>query len=140
MKYVIVTIKRETDISKPRMRYPVGYDHRDVNNTVRDGGLERGEDVEEALIRVNDTVGTLYDRDPDMRIVTKTEADVWLGQEPRLAAQPEERVTDVNRLIAIQTKKAVGVPLTQEDNDALDPDNAIRGINRVPKTTSSIFE
>ena len=144
MKYVVVTIRRDSDLTRPRMRYPPAYDAKDVDASKRgplvlDQGLANGDATEEMLMWVNDRLANAYVSDPDMREITEAEADTWLGGVARVQERPEEVVTDVDRMVAIQAKVAAGVSLSTEDMNALDPDHAVRGINRKLKTAAAIF-
>ncbi len=145
MKFVIVTIRREMNPSLPRMRYPRVYDAMEVevNKTgplMYSEGLARGQNSEEMMMRLSDTLADRYAVDDDIRILTETEADAWLSVNPKVLRMPEERVTDVNRMIAIQAKVAAGIDLSPEDRDALDPNKPVRGINRKAKTAASLFD
>lgn len=144
MQYLVVTIRRETDLRRPRMRYPAIYDASDVDSQKRgpiiyEGALALGENTEECLMFVSDRLANAYKTDADMRMLTEVEADTWLAAARNLARIPEEQVTDANRLVAIQAKVAAGVALTAEDNAALNPDDPIAGINRRRKTALGIF-
>jgi len=145
MKYIIVTIKR-MNVPGKRMGYPAIYNAQEIEFNkkgpiVYEGALSRGLNTEECLISVQDSVADAYAAHPQglVRIVTEAEADTWLGNNVQLKSRPEERVTDVDRLQAIQTKIAAGFSLSTEDNQALDPDHVMRGINRIPKTAVGIF-
>jgi len=145
MKYIIVTILRK-NIPGKRMGYPRVYNAQEIEFNkkgpiVYEGALSRGGTAEECLIYVEDSVADAYSADPENRVrtVTEAEADVWLSNNVQLKSRPEERVTDVNRIQAIQAKVAAGIILSTEDYNALDPDHVMLGINRVPKTAVGIF-
>ncbi len=141
MKFVIVTIRRGTD---PVMQYPAVYVDSEVDANKQgpiqtEGALGLGEDVEECMILLNNAVADKYASDPDVRLATEAEGDAWLATNRNLAGQPEEVVTNVNRLFAIIAKNEAGVALSQEDLDAVDPDKSVKGINRCSKTCTGIF-
>ena len=145
MKFVLVNITREATAKGTRMVYPSVYDAVEVEMGKRgpivyEGRIGAGEASEKCLIYVSDTLAAKLDTHADCSIVTQTEADTWLDQNPMLQALPSERVTDPDRMQAIQAKVAASITPSQEDLDALDPDKSTRGINRTPKTASTIFK
>ncbi len=133
MKFIIVTIRRESD--KVPMKYPAAYSAEEMQGkrrgaAIRDGGIQRGGDSAEMLCRVPDDYADRLALDPDIRIISPPQVEIWLANNPNLAKQPIESVNDESRLIMIQTKIAAGMGLSQEDLDALDPDHPTRGITR----------
>lgn len=143
MKYVIVTIRRGTPF-QDAMVYPAPYNPTDVDRNKRgpivyEGALALGEDTEECMIYLKDALADQYALDPDMWIVTETQADAWLAANRKLAKMPTERITDADRVAAINLKVDVGVELSEEDLLALDPDESMQGINRFEKTAKAIF-
>ena len=143
MKYVIVTIKRETNPNLPVMQYPSSYKVTEVDTgrgpQIRDHGLANGLATEEMLVLLPDALADTYAADPDMRIVTEGAANSWLAGVTWVQEQPEEEVTDANRLQAVIAKNGAGIALSAEDLKAMDPDDPIRGITRVPRTAASLF-
>jgi len=144
MKFLKVKIIRNTNANEPTMQYPVTYNAAEVEGDIKgriiyDGGLSRGEDTEECLILVSDDLATIYSKDKDMEVLTKAQANTWLASNDGLKDQPNEQVTDINRLTAIIAKKSAGVELSQEDLDALDPTKDVLGINTTPKTVDTIW-
>ena len=145
MKFIIVTIHRGTDPNKAAMQYPTSYNAQEVELNKRgpilyEGGLSRGEDTEECLLYVTDALATKYSSvEARIKIVSDLETNAWLAANQNLQNQPEERITDSNRLELIKIKLLAGQVLTTEDNAVLDPDNPIRGVNRVQKTVAGIF-
>ncbi len=145
MKFVVVTIRNNRDKKGRRLTYPNLYDadevHRNFKRTLLyEGGItEFGEDTEEMLMLLLDEVADKYAGSKDMRIISRADAELFIQNARSLASDPIEQVTDVDRLIAIQTKLAASVALTQEDRDALDPTNPVRGINRKEKTVAGFF-
>lgn len=148
--YLIVDIHRQNDRNHP-MGYPALYDAQEVEAhrvgpIVYEGAMSRGEDVEECLLCVSRQLAESYATDPEgrMRVITESEADVWLQANRQLAERmPEERVDDEGRMLAIIAKclaaqAAPGV-LSQEDLDALDPDRPVRGIRRQRRTARGVF-
>ena len=145
--YLIITMVRGNKAAgENAMLYPEAYKPFEIDANkqgpiIYEGAFSRGQASEECMVFIEKAVADKYKADdPErFRVVPKAAADQWLAQNQQLQEQPEERVTDVDRMIAIQAKVAAGVVLSQEDLDALDPDNPIRGINRRPKTAVGIF-
>ena len=145
MKFVLVTINLDTTPGRTPMVYPKGYNANEVdrNSTgphVRDGGCGRGEPTEELLLYLNDATADKYNQDPRMRIITNVEADTWLSVCKKLENVPEERVTDEKRMLAIIAKNGAGIPLSDEDQAALDPDNKTPGIIRTRKNIADMYD
>jgi len=144
LKFIKVTIKRDINPDNPTMKYPEVY-NADVIESVKagpiiyDGGLSRGEDTEECLILVSDQIADTYNQDPDISILTKTEAETWIANNTGIQEQPDEQITDSNRLLAILAKQAVGQAFSQEDLDAVNPDKPVKGIEKIPKTLDTIY-
>ena len=145
--YLRVTmIRGNKSIGEDAMLYPAIYNPSEVDQNklgpiVYEGAFSRGEAIEECLIFIEAAVADRYATNDPRRfaILNEREADTWLGANKQLANQPEERVTDPNRIQAILAKNVSGVALSQEDLYALDPDNPMQGINRRPKTAKGIF-
>ncbi len=133
MKFIIVTIRRESD--KVPMKYPAAYNSKEMQRkrrgtAIRDGGIQRGGDSAEMLCQVPDAYADTLALDPDIRIIARPQVEAWLAANPNLAKQSIEQVSDEMRLGMIRTKIAAGVALSQEDLDALNPDHPTRGITR----------
>lgn len=144
MKLIKVKIIKNVTPGQPRMQYPAIYNAQEVEvhktgPIIYEGRLARGEDVEYCLLCVSDELANKYARDPDVVILNKGQANSWLRQNPDLQEQPDERVTDSDRLLAIIAKSVSGIALSQEDKDALDPDKKVRGVQRVAKDVDSLF-
>lgn len=144
MKFVLVTINLETIPGRNRMNYPKVYNAQEVEIRKKgplqyDGGIGRGESTEELLIYLQNETADKYAEDIRIRIITDAEANTWLSKCKRLEGSGEERVTDPNRMLAIIAKNAAGVALSQEDLDALNPDNKIAGINRKRKNITDMY-
>ena len=145
-KLLLVRIVRNTIPGQPRMKYPDIYDAEEVERhrlgpIVYDGGLARGEDEEWALLCVRDELADKYVKaDPrNFKVLSEEEAERWLADNPQLQRQPNETVDDPNRLLAIMAKRMAGLPLSDEDKRALDPDDPTPGIRRVPKKLHELF-
>ena len=146
MKFIVVTIVRNPDLTEPPMLYPPVYDVSEVDRMregpmIRDAGLRRGESTEEMLLHIDDAVADAYALDKNVRILDlESDVDAWISNAMDLRGTPTERVTDVNRLIAILAKQAVGTAFTVEDLDAVDPTKSTRGINLTPRTARELYD
>lgn len=143
MKYVLITTRLGA-VGENQIQYPAVYDAVEVDRNklgplIYKGRHDEGDETGEVLTALKDEVADRYAQDPDVRIITKAAATTWLKNNPNMANDPEEQVTDSERLVAIQTKIAAGITLSTEDRDALDPDKPVRGINRRLKNADSYF-
>lgn len=143
MKYVVITTRLGAR-GQNQIQYPAIYNAEEVDRTtlgplVYKGRHDEGDLTGEVLMCMKDAAADAYSEDDDVRIITEAEADVWLQTNPNLTSDPEEQVTDVERLQAIGVKIAAGIDLTAEDFDALNPDKPARGINRKSKNARSYF-
>ncbi len=133
------------------MVYPAAYDAQQVDREgvyaaglpVQDGlsgGIGLGDAEEWCLIALNDTVADEYALDPDMEIVSLTQANALLAdwRTDRLGrgahGERAERITDQQVLDLARTRKEAGLPTTLADSAALDPDDPVLGINNGPRT------
>ena len=149
MKYLIVTVRRETNPNLPTMKYPLDYKPLEVDANkqgplIYDQGLALGGDIEEMLVRLKDTIADQYALDADMRIVTEAEANIWLAGVARVQARAEEQVTDSDRLQLIMVKTLLALVgnddhLTQEDRDALNPIAPMGGVRQRGKQAKDLF-
>ena len=143
MKYVLITTRLGA-VNEDQIQYPAVYDAVEVDRSrlgplIYKGRHDEGDETGEVLTALKDEVADRYAQDSDVRIVSKAVVTTWLKNNPNMAADPEEQVTDSERLMAIQTKIAAGITLSTEDRDALDPDKPVRGINRRRKNADSYF-
>jgi hypothetical protein len=156
MKIIKARIHR---VTKPapgqgRMGYPTGYNNDDVigqgvgpgafqNGTgAYSGGIGRGQDEEWCLFLIPDALANQYVLDADMEIVSEATADALMEQWRIDNNETETVVTDPDRVQTIYAKQeagtgmtpeektAAGLDLTQEEQDILDPDNPLPGINK----------
>lgn len=124
-------------IGENTMRYPARYFAQEIDRRgvgpggLYSGHLARGGSEAWCLIILPNDLADEYATDPDMETISVAQADMLLDEWRRLKGRPSEMVTDMNRIIAIQTKLLAGMELSQEDRDALDPDSDVPGINRV---------
>lgn len=133
---------RRGGLGENLMVYPARYDAHEVDrsgfgplNAQRAAGAYSGHigfggDEEWCIIVLSTALAKEYARDPDMEIVTAAQADALMEEWRVFRGEPEEAVLDTNRVNAIQTKQAAGIALSGEDRRALDPSDAIPGINK----------
>jgi len=69
----------------------------------------------------------------DMTGLSEAQVDNYMSTRWERRNDPEEKVADPDRLMAIQLKNQLGISLTKEDSDAIDPDKRTPGINRMNK-------
>lgn len=139
MKLVKVRIRRgDHTKGENQMVYPAAYDAREVDRHKTgkldySGHMRFGQAEEWMIVCLEDTVADKYALDPDMEIVDDATADADSEAWRQMRGEPEEQVRDPNRIQAIVAKQTAGIPLTQEDQDALDPSKDVAGINRREK-------
>ena len=101
------------------------------------GEIGRGGDEEFTFIVMRDDRALEYAADPDMMIVDSVTADAEMEQARINNGVPEEQIND-SIVNAIMAKQTAGIPLTQANLDALDPDKPERGINRARKLSKDV--
>lgn len=148
MKYIKIEIKRG-DIKKGehQMEYPPCYDPMEVEHALIGGILYpneigRGADKEDCVLCLrDDPLADEYIAESGGRIVALSELEVddYMKTRWERRNDPEEKVVDPDRIVAIQLKTALGLNLTEEDNKALDPDKRTPGINRMNKDHNIFF-
>jgi hypothetical protein len=135
MKAVKVRIRRGGP-GENLMVYPAGYSSDQVSKSglggplVYSGHIARGGAEAWCIIVLDDALATAYDADRDMEIITRAEAATLIDQWRVDKGEPEEVVTDPDRINAIIAKNGAGVALSAEDLKALDPNDATGGITR----------
>lgn len=137
MKHVKVRIQRGS-AGQNQMVYPARYDSREVGRSKAggleySGGIRNGGDEEWMLVLLDDALAAEYAKDPDMEIVSDTQADALSEDWRVLRGEPVERVTDANRMLAIIAKTSAGVALSAEDLASLDPNSDVPGVSRARK-------
>jgi len=148
VKFLVVKVKANRSRKGNRMIYPEPFNADEVHRSMKgpllyEGGITQGfgDDSEECLILLTDDVADKYDANSrNMRILTRVEAEAWLSNARSIQAQPQEQVTDIDRMHSIQAKVAARIKLSKEDLNALDPDHPVVGINRRHKTVAAIFK
>jgi len=94
------------------------------------GHIGRGGKEEWCIIMLEDDIAAQYAADADMEIIDESTADALMEQWRIENNEPEEVVTDPERINAIRAKQFAGIELSAEDLRALDPNDQMRGINR----------
>jgi len=142
MKALRVRIRRgDFALGQSQMVYPARYNAREVmlnglgplsvNQTgAYSGHIGRGGSEEWCLILLDDAMADEYAQDPDMEIVTATEADALMEQWRIDNDESEEVVSDPDRINAIRAKQGAGIALSPDDLRALDPKDRMRGITK----------
>ncbi len=145
MKYILVTMSLQ-NIPGHRMKYPDIYDSSEVEinkkgKIIYEGAFSRGENTEQCLLCVQDTLADKYVAGSGglIKEVTAVQADAWLATNKQELAKPAEEITDEARLTGIVAKKTAGQALSQEDLDAVDPDNLTKGINKRKTTVVQFY-
>lgn len=148
MKYVQIRIRQgDPKKGEHQMMYPDVYDAMEVEQVkigsiLYPGEIGKGAEEEDCVICFgDDLIADDYISLGGEDIIELSEVDVdtfmatrWEGRN-----DPEERVTDPDRILAILTKKSLNKPQTNEDKDAIDPDKRVPGINRVNKDHNRFF-
>lgn len=144
--YLKIRIRRgDPAKGENQMVYPDVYDAREVDAAKQGpilypGEIGKGASEEHCVVCFhNAEVAKEYLKDKDITKLTKIQVNKFMRERWTGRKDPEERVMDPNRLTAIVAKQNAGMKLSQEDQDALDPDKRVPGINRVNKD-SNIFE
>lgn len=142
MKVLKVHIRRG-DFSKGehQMVYPARYNAQEVdmnglgplnvNQTgAYSGHIGRGGSEEWCIIILDDALADEYALEPDMEIITPDEGDVLMERWRIDNDEPEEVVSDPDRINAIRAKQGAGIALSSDDLRALDPSDRMRGITK----------
>ncbi|MBE9594267.1 MAG: hypothetical protein IMF19_12415 [Proteobacteria bacterium] len=129
------------------MMYPGVYDAQEVEQVkmgpiLYPNEIGKGADEEDCVICFgDDIIADNYISLSEGDIVELSEAEVdkytatrWEGRN-----EPEEKVIDPDKILAILAKKMLNKPQTDEDKDAIDPDKRTPGINRMNKDHNLFF-
>lgn len=144
-KFVVITLTKNQagNTVFPQAYNPQEVDRNKTGPILSDKGFERGEQTEERMLFLADLVADAYGLDPDMRVLSQIEADTWIRNNPALTNEPEEQITDPDRLLAIMAKAlAAGAPaltLSAEDQDALNPEDPMKGIELRTKDAAGFY-
>lgn len=140
MKIVKVRIRRG-DEGQNMMVYPVRYHAQEVDlqglgplnvnqSNAYSGHIARGGKEAWCLIILDDDLADDYAADADMAIITPVVADALMEEWRVAKGETEEVVQDASRIVAISAKQAAGLPLSDEDLKALDPEDSVPGVNK----------
>lgn len=149
MKFVLVRIKRG-QVGEAQMVYPARYNAQEVDRNglgplnvnqtgAYSGHIGRGGKEEWCIILLEDALADRYAADVDMEIITPNKADEYMEQWRIEKNEPEEMITDPERINAIRAKQFANIPLSAEDLRALDPNDRMRGINRRLRRAADIL-
>ena len=145
MKAIKVRIRRGA-LGEDAMVYPARYNAQEVDrfgvgpcgvnfaSISYSGAFRRGASEEHCIILLEDDLATEYAQDPDMEIVTAGEADALMEVWRIGNGAPEEVLLDTNRIDLIRAKRDAGIPLSSDDQDALDATKPTRGINKARRS------
>jgi hypothetical protein len=148
MKYLKIRI-RQGDVRKGehQMVYPDVYDAMEVEQTkigpiLYPNEMGKGASEEDCVICFRDdaTAGEYIAQSKgDIVELSEVEVDEYMMTRWERRNDGEEQVTNSERLLAIQVKLQAGVVLSTEDNDALNPDKRVSGINKINKDHNIFF-
>lgn len=140
MKVIKVHIRRG-QLGESMMVYPARYNAQEVdrhglgplnvNQTgAYSGHIGRGGSEEWCIIILDDVMADEYAQDPRMEIITAAQADALMEQWRIDNDEPEEVISDLDRIHAIRAKQGAGIALSRDDLRALDPNDRVRGITK----------
>lgn len=140
MKVLKVRIRRGA-VGESQMVYPARYRAEEVDrnglgplNVMQSGAysghISRGGSEAWCIIVLEDVLADEYATDPDMEIITATQADALMETWRVEKGETEEVVKDPDRINAIGVKQATGTALTAEDLKALDVNDPTPGVNK----------
>lgn len=148
MKYLKIKIRRgDRQKGEPQMVYPDCYDAMEIQSALigpifYPNEIGRGAMGEDCILCVSDDLlADEYVAQSEGKIVelSAMRIDKFMKNRWEGRNEPEEKITDSDRLLSIQLKHQLGKPLTAEDSDAMDPDKRVPGINRVNKNHNLFF-
>ena len=140
MKCIKVLIRRGK-AGEEMMVYPALYNAQEVDRNgvgplgvnqsgAYSGHIGNGGSEEWCIIILDDALATTYAGDPGMEIVTDIQADALMEQWRVEKNESENVITDLDLITYIQKKQDMGTALDPDELRALDPDDAMRGINK----------
>lgn len=147
MKVVKVHIRRGGK-GEPMMVYPSRYDAQEVDragigptnvnpaSVVYSGGIGRGELEEWCYIVLPDALADEYAQDPDMEIATEAQADADMEAWRVANGVADTVIRDPDRVREIRRKQDLRETLTREEQDAIDPDHPMPGLNRARRSVT----
>ena len=152
--YLLKVRVRRGDWSKDEEQYvyPSVYNAKEVDRmgmhgvqlalraVTSSGAINRGGGEEYMIIAMPEVEALKYANDPDMMIINSIEADKLMAQWAQDNGVPDEIVRDDRRLLAIDVKIKAGQPLSIEDEQALDKDSPIKGINKSVRPIKDLID
>ena len=123
------------------MVYPDCYDAMEIEQALVGGILYpneigRGANEEDCVVCLSDdalAAEYVAESGGDITELSEAQVDNYMSTRWDRRNDPEEKVTDPDRIVAIQLRHQLGKPLTTEDEAAIDPDKRTQGINRMNK-------
>ena len=123
------------------MVYPDCYDAMEIEQALVGGILYpneigRGANEEDCVVCLSDdalAAEYVAESGGDITELSEAQVDNYMSTRWERLNDPEEKVTDPDRIVAIQLRHQLGKPLTTEDEAAIDPDKRTQGINRMNK-------
>ncbi len=133
------------------MVYPERYDAQEVDRRgigplnvmgamAYSGHIGMGGEEEWCLITLPEGLAQEYAKDPNMTLITPDVADELMENWRKMQGRPLEIVSDPNRLLAVRTKLAAGLALSEEDRQALDPNDPMPGITKCLQPIRQVIE
>ncbi len=142
MKYLKIRIRRgDSRKGEHQMVYPDIYDAMEVEQVkvgpiLYPNEIGKGASEEDCLICFgDDAVADEYisQSKGDITQLTEAEVDKYMRTRWERRNDGEEQVTNPERLLAIQVKLQAGLALSGEDQDVVNPDKRVAGINKINK-------
>ena len=151
-EFRIVKVRiRRGGLGENMMVYPGRYNAQEVDRRgigplnvmgamAYSGHIGMGGEEEWCLIALPESLAQDYAKSLDMEIVAPEVADGLMETWRVMQGRPLEVVSDPNRLLAINTKLAAGLELSEEDRRALDPDDPTPGITKRLRPIRQVVE
>jgi hypothetical protein len=148
MKYLKIRIRRgDSKKGEHQMVYPDIYDAMEVEQVkvgpiLYPNEIGKGASEEDCLICFSDNTTAdeyIAQGDGDIIQLTEAEVDEYMNTRWERRNDGEEQVLNPERLLAIQVKLQAGVALSGEDQDVLNPDKRVSGINKINKDHNIFF-
>ena len=148
MKYLKIHI-RSGDLKKGehQMMYPDVYDAQEVEQVkigpiLYPNEIGKGAEEEDCVICFSDDIianDYISLSGGEITELSAIDVDTYMTTRWEGRNDCNEKVIDIDRLLAIQVKKSLAIKLTAEDDSAMDPNNRVPGINIVNKDHNIFF-
>lgn len=143
MRAIRATIRRNTSENGPSMVYPKTWNAQEVDRNGKvvspglggyGGDLSRGADSEYVVAVVKEGLAEKYVADPDIKILSETEANALLSENRTKNNISEIAIKNPELVEIIKLKLQRGLSISTEEEKALDPNDSTPGINKIPLT------